>query len=450
MSLRLRSSFFVVSLLAVGCSERSPSQPGVRFEHLALELAEPSAEVTVKVRLTDAPAGVVTVPLASSDPSEGLVVPAELVFTAENWSSPQEVTVRAVDDADADGVQAWTLLTGALRSTDDRWNGFDPPDLSLITWDDERGALRVTALAGALEEWGSTAAFTVSLASPPGADVTVALSSLDSTEGTVAPASLTFSPTNWNTPQVVTVTGVDDALDDGDVDFAVRFSPAVSGDANYVGRDPEDVAVSTLDDDVAGLVVSTVAGRPTEAGASATFTVKLRTQPSAPVSFALSSSDPAQGSVSPASLTFTTSNWNTAQAVTASAVDDDVDDGDLPFSVSFAPGTSTDPSYEGLQAADVALSTHDDDTQRLVVAAPTGSPTEAGDAVVFLLQLEAQPTSEVTFPLSSSDETEGTVSPASVTFSPTNWHMPQQVTVTGVGGSHRHGVREQHQRRLPV
>ena len=53
------------------------------------------------------------------------------------------------------------------------------------------------------------------LTTQPTADVTIALSSSDTTEGTVSPASLTFTTANWNVAQTVTVTGVDDALVDG-------------------------------------------------------------------------------------------------------------------------------------------------------------------------------------------------------------------------------------------
>ncbi len=49
----------------------------------------------------------------------------------------------------------------------------------------------------------------------PTVDVTIALSSSDTTEGTVGPASLTFTNANWAAPQTVTVTGVDDAAVDG-------------------------------------------------------------------------------------------------------------------------------------------------------------------------------------------------------------------------------------------
>jgi len=50
-------------------------------------------------------------------------------------------------------------------------------------------------------EAGGTAQFTVVLDSPPTADVTVGLSTSDVSEGTVAPASLTFNSGNWDTPQ---------------------------------------------------------------------------------------------------------------------------------------------------------------------------------------------------------------------------------------------------------
>ena len=84
-------------------------------------------------------------------------------------------------------------------------------------------------------EAGGAATFTVVLNSQPTADVTVVLSSGDATEGTVAPASLTFTPANWNTPQAATVTGVDDLIADGNVTYLIVTAPAVSGDPKYLG-----------------------------------------------------------------------------------------------------------------------------------------------------------------------------------------------------------------------
>ena len=62
------------------------------------------------------------------------------------------------------------------------------------------------------------------------ADVTIALSSSDPSEGTVSPASLTFTSDNWNTPQTADVTGIDDALDDGDITFTIVTAAAISAD----------------------------------------------------------------------------------------------------------------------------------------------------------------------------------------------------------------------------
>ena len=94
----------------------------------------------------------------------------------------------------------------------------------------------------------------------PTADVTIALSSSDTTEGTVAPASLTFTTANWRLAQTVTVTGVDDAVVDGAVGYLIVTAAAVSTDPNYTGANAADVAVSNTDNDVAGITVTPTAG----------------------------------------------------------------------------------------------------------------------------------------------------------------------------------------------
>ncbi|HEY8148076.1 MAG TPA: S8 family serine peptidase, partial [Vicinamibacteria bacterium] len=99
----------------------------------------------------------------------------------------------------------------------------------------------VTPTSGLVtSEAGGTATFTVVLTSVPSADVTIGLSSSDLTEGTVSPASLTFTAADALTPKTVTVSGVDDAVADGAVAYTVVTAPAVSGDSGYAGRDAAD------------------------------------------------------------------------------------------------------------------------------------------------------------------------------------------------------------------
>jgi type VI secretion system secreted protein VgrG len=99
-------------------------------------------------------------------------------------------------------------------------------------------------------EVGGTATFTVVLDSQPSADVTIGVSSSDPTEGTAAPGSLTFTTSNWATAQTVTVTGIGDSVDDGNISYNVVLATAVGGD--YAGIDPADVAVSNTDNETSG------------------------------------------------------------------------------------------------------------------------------------------------------------------------------------------------------
>lgn len=62
----------------------------------------------------------------------------------------------------------------------------------------------------------STGAFSIVLNSEPTANVTVPLSSSNTAEGTIAIASVTFTPANWNIPQSITATGVNDVVPTAD------------------------------------------------------------------------------------------------------------------------------------------------------------------------------------------------------------------------------------------
>jgi len=107
----------------------------------------------------------------------------------------------------------------------------------------------VTPTSGlTVSEAGTQAAFTVVLDTQPSADVTIDLASDDTTEGTVSTASLTFTPTDWDTARNVTVTGVDDTETDGDQVFHIVTSAATSDDPDYDGLEVDDVEVTNQDD----------------------------------------------------------------------------------------------------------------------------------------------------------------------------------------------------------
>src|SRR5206468_3356604 len=195
-------------------------------------------------------------------------------------------------------------------STDPGYSGRDAADVSVTNTDNDTAGITVIPTSGlTTTEGGGTATFTIVLTSQPTANVTVGLSSNDLTEGTVAPAAVTFTSGNWNTAQTVTVTGVDDFGVDGAVAYTIVTALATSTDPDYSGRDGADVGVTNTDDDTAGITVIPTSGLiTTEGGGTATFTVVLTSQPTANVTIGLSSSDLTEGTVAPASVTFTSGN----------------------------------------------------------------------------------------------------------------------------------------------
>ena len=97
-------------------------------------------------------------------------------------------------------------------------------------------------------EDGSSATFDITLDTVPTDTVTVTLSPSITSEGSLSTSTITFTTTNALSPQTVTVTGVDDSLDDGDITYTIVTS-TTSSDTNYNGIATSDIAVTNEDDD---------------------------------------------------------------------------------------------------------------------------------------------------------------------------------------------------------
>jgi hypothetical protein len=310
------------------------------------------------------------------------------------------------------------------------YNGKDD-DCNPLTSD--IAGIRITPISGLITtESGGTATVHVRLETAPSDDVTFGLSSTDLTEGAVLPEDLLFTTSNWYIPKVVTITGVDDLIIDGDVAYTIVTGPAVSMDVHYNGLNGDYAYVTNQDNegiiiDPPGLLLTT------EAGNTDTFTVILNTAPSDNVTFTLSSSDPTEGTVSPTSLTFTPSDYDTPQTVTITGMNDDLDDDDILYTIITAPATSGDTNYDGADPIDVAVTNADNDIADIIIIPTSGLITaEDGSTDTFTVVLSSQPTHDVIIGLLSSDLSEGTISPTGLTFTPLGWSTPQTVTITGV------------------
>jgi uncharacterized delta-60 repeat protein len=208
-------------------------------------------------------------------------------------------------------------------------------------------------------EGGEPVTFEVVLTSPPTADVTIeSIWMSDWGFGALSTESLTFTPGNWDAPQTVTVTPVDDQVAEWDTGYWIYLEPAVSADPAYDGLDPDDIAVYHSDDDTANLSVSS-GSTTTEGGGQATIEITLSSQPVAALYITFESSDPTEGTVSPSELLIRPQDWYKTHSVTVTGVDDDIDDGDVQYTIHIEV-QSNDGDYEG-DPSPLLLTNIDDD-----------------------------------------------------------------------------------------
>ena len=323
------------------------------------------------VKLATQPSAGVTVAVASDDTSSVTAAPPPLTFPTSNWNAGQTVTVTCVEDSDS--TSETPTVTATASSSDSHYDGETAQVTVNVTDNDTAGILADPSILLMTE--GDTTTFQVKLATQPSAGVTVAVASDDTGAVTAAPTPLTFTTSNWNVDQTVTVTGVED--NDARLESPTITLTAVSGDPDYEGRTAQ-VFVTVADNDLPALVMDPSSLPVTEGGTN-TFTVKLATQPSAGVTVVVASDDTSSVTVPSSALSFTTSNWNTAQTVTVTGVEDSDSTSETPTVT--ATASSSDVHYDG-ETAQVTVTVTDNDTAGLIVD-PLSLPVTEGSTNTF-------------------------------------------------------------------
>ena len=155
---------------------------------------------------------------------------------------------------------------------------------------------------------GESDKFTVVLTSKPTSDVVLDISSSNADKVTFDKASLTFTSDNWNTPQEVIVSAVDDKIANGNTtttNVTISVNTTNTSDTVYSGLANKTVTVNIIEDnDVAGFTVSKETIEVKE-GESGKFTVVLTSQPTSDVVLDIASLDTNEVTFDNASLTFT-------------------------------------------------------------------------------------------------------------------------------------------------
>lgn len=447
--------FLVLSTLSVSCQSITPLNLQMLFGSFFasttgqgsviydtpnfLFTSENGRQAEFAVRLNIEPNSSVRIgPIAVSDSTEGVLLSATFIeFTEDNWDIPQNIRLAGVDDLIADGNQNYRVQLGTMFSSDIRFSTQGLPVLLVVNTDNESSGVAASPTFGLItSETGETGTIAYVLQTRPMQDVYIRnFVSNDTTEATVAAVELVFTPNNWDVPQTVTITGMDDFSVDEST-FQISADATVSNDPAYLGKPVPIITGTNVDDDVAGFTVVNLSGlTTTEAGGAASFAVVMNTLPTNSVTIpSIVATPSSEATASPATLTFAPGEWFTPKIVTVTGVDDFIVDGPRTVSIVTGAATSTDTDYNGLAGPVFPSVTNtDDDVPGFVIATP-GSLTisENGGTLSFAIHLSSQPPPGFTVTLTGISENHSitNASTSNLTFTNANWSVDQFVNIT--------------------
>jgi len=435
----------LTSLPVINLDNDPEPNPGISVSLVDANSDESGGSGQISLVLDAVPEQAVTLTLTSSNSGEGIALPNSISFDDSNWRDTQFVSIVGQDDDVVDGAVSYDIMISS-SSGDSRYNNLNLAAQTLVNADNEIPSLVVTPVGGiTTSESGTSADIMIALGAKPLANDSVVVSATlgNPAEGSIAPVSLSFDQSNWNTAQAFTVTGKSDNVVDGDISYNVSFS-VVAGTSNpYNALVIDPYPVTNLDTTITatpGVFIN--AANPvitSESGSSATFTVVLQSQPNAAVTINANTSNPAEGLVSPTSFQFTNdsgglTSWNTPQTFTITGQDDTLVDGDISYQITFS-ATSSDTNYNGINISAVNAVNQDNDSVLPTVqvsAVSAGSATnESGTSVEFDVSLSAAPSGSVTISAVSDNLAEGQVTSGDLQFDSSNFGTPQRVVVTG-------------------
>lgn len=351
---------------------------------------------------------------------------SNLTFTSDNWNQTQIISISTPDNnIVGDNLDTSINITTSTNDTDYK----DLSDtLSVNIKDNDTAGIDFNSSSITLTE-GRIASITrtFKLKSQPISEVTLNLTSNYENRLTISPSSLTFNGSNWNTAQSVVFTAKNNNIA-GDSITATVIINSFSIDTNYNNLSNNSLRVLIKDNDAAGIDFDSSSITLTK-GSSISHTFKLKSQPIDSVLLNFNANKLNKLSFSPSSLTFTSSNWNTNQSVTFTAINNNISGDDTNVQINITTGTS-DVGYKNLSGT-IEVNIKDNDTIGIDFNSSNITLTE-GANTTRTFKLKSQPTSNVTLNLTSNHANRLNISKSNLIFTPNNWNTNQSVTFTAI------------------
>ena len=326
------------------------------------------SEVTVTVRLNVDPEQTVSIRIgktheggATSADYSG--VPGNLIFNA--GETEKTITFMAADDDIDDDDEKVVISFRQLSYIGiETLEGKDRATVSITDDDDPQVTVSFDQTTYTVNE-GSEVTVTVRLSADPERTVTIPIETTDQGGATSAdysggaPGNLIFNA--GETVKTITFTATDDDIDDNNEKVVLSFGTLTDDRV----RKGSSATVTIADDDERGVTVEPTTLNVPE-GENRTYTVVLKSEPTADVTVTVSVPSGRMGdvSVTGSPLTFTSSNWREAQTVTVNAENDDsvLQDADVTLTHGVTGGDYADES-----ASSVIVTIINDDSPTLTI-----------------------------------------------------------------------------------
>ncbi|MUG96098.1 hypothetical protein F7734_28655 [Scytonema sp. UIC 10036] len=325
-----------------------------------------------------------------------------VTFTPSNWNIAQTITLSAVDDTVVEGAQT-ANITHTVSSADSNYNNISIPNVSVTIADNDNsqatpGAIRINAggqeytdttgnlwSADQYFSGGSTKTYASAIANTvedplyqnerTGKTINYAIPVANG-EYTV---NLKLAELYWGSAlkRIFDVSAENQLVFDNLDIFAESGAKNKALDKSFKTIVTDGVLnlnmVASVDNATIDAIEIIPVGTPTpsvilqltngntsvtEGGATDTYSLALSTQPTENVTINLAVGN--QLSADKTSVTFTPNNWNIAQTITLTAVDDTVIEGAQTVSITHNV-TSTDSNYNNISVPNVTVSVTDND-----------------------------------------------------------------------------------------
>lgn len=410
-----------------------------------LEVTEDGKKsLSMEVHLNVEPVHPVDVVWTTSDPEQGMFkIESGLTDTVSMTMSEKKsksVTVVGVPDDVVDGSQMFTVRA-SLHSKESAFSGYVEKAVTCID-SDASGLDIVKPSDSVLKKKGDKAQVEFSLLSKPSSIVVVPLRVSNSFRAELDKTSLSFTPDNWNTHQVVTVTRVDDDELIHDIKYFVQTGKTSSDDSHFDGLDEVSIEFKNQGRNEPGLVTR-VDGKDVDEveifeGETTIISVSTGSKPMGKVHVTpsvngvpLDAGDKVLSFDIAESLDFDSESFKEDSIdwrfIEVEALMDHVLDRGYAIDFKLTSTSNDDLSYHGLEKT-IHFKVKDADSADFVLEDCDKSLIE-GTSMTCGLRLSSKPQSDVwvkvvsASPRADAEYIDGV-------FTPENWFVPQEITIS--------------------